>query len=63
MGGGGGVLVGSFSNDLEKQKKCEECQGVTELVESVGLAVALLSRPTVVKLPDGTVAHTARIHT
>jgi hypothetical protein len=45
-----GALLGSFSNDIEKQNKCVECQEVTELTESLGLAVALLSRPTVVKL-------------
>ena len=45
-----GVLLGPFSNDLEKQKKCGECQEVTELAVSVRLAVALLSPPTVVKL-------------
>jgi hypothetical protein len=44
------VLLGSFSNDLEKQKKCEEYQKVTELAVSVRLAVALLSRATVFKL-------------
>jgi len=33
MGEKKGVLLGSFSNYLEKQKKCDECQEVTEVVE------------------------------
>ena len=39
---GKGVLLRSFSNYLTKQKKCEKWKEVTELFESLGLAVAVL---------------------
>jgi len=35
------VIFGSFSSDLTKQKKCENWKEVTELAESLGLAVAM----------------------
>ena len=35
------VLFGSFSNDLTKQKKCENLKEVTELAGSLRLAVAM----------------------
>jgi hypothetical protein len=45
-----GVLYRSFLNDLTKHKKCEKWKEVTQLVESLGLAVAVLLQHTVVEL-------------
>jgi len=35
------VLFRSLSNDLTKEKKCKNLKEVTELAESLGLAVAM----------------------
>ena len=45
-----GVLYRPFLNDLTKQKKCEKWMEVTQLAESLGLAVAVLLQHTVAKL-------------
>jgi hypothetical protein len=51
------AVLGSFSNDIENQKKCEEFQQGTELSsEPLGLAVSLLSRPTVAR-QTGEIGH------
>jgi len=38
-----GGHIGSFFNDLAKQKKCEKKKEVTKLAKSLGLAVTVLS--------------------
>lgn len=45
-----GGCIGSFLNDLTKQKKCEKQKEMTKLVASLGLAKTVLSQHSVVKL-------------
>jgi hypothetical protein len=45
-----GVLSGTFLNDLTKQTKCEKLKEVSELVDSLGLPMAVNFPHSVVRL-------------
>jgi len=45
-----GVLYRPFLNDFTKQKKCEKWKEVTQLAESLGMAVAVLLQHSAVEL-------------